>query len=66
MNGNRDDTVTWLDLSNRNVYSTQFLPLELTLLSPTLELLWISENPGLSGSLPEYIGDFQKLNTNFL
>ena len=63
VNGNRDDTVTWLDLSNRNVYSTQFLPLELTLLSPTLELLWVSENPGLSGTLPEYIGDFQKLNS---
>ena len=63
VNGNRDDTVTWLDLSNRNVYSTTFLPLELTLLSPTLELLWISENPGLSGTLPEYIGDFQNLNS---
>ena len=61
VNGNRDDTITWLDLSNRNVYSDNFLPLELTLLSPTLELLWISENPDLSGSLPEYIGEFQKL-----
>ena len=61
VNGNRDDTITWLDLSNRNVYSERFLPLELTLLSPTLELLWVSENPDLSGSLPGYMGEFQKL-----
>ncbi len=61
VNGNRDDTITWLDLSNRNVYSERFLPLELTLLSPTLELLWVSENPDLSGTLPEYMGEFQKL-----
>ena len=63
VNGNRDDTITWLDLSNRNVYSEQFLPLELTLLSPTLELLWVSENPDLSGILPEYMGEFQKLES---
>eukprot|EP00985_Skeletonema_marinoi_P012418 scaffold5990_cov143-Skeletonema_marinoi.AAC.9 len=63
VNGNRDDTITWLDLSNRNVYSEQFLPLELTLLTPTLELLWVSENPDLSGTLPEYMGEFQKLES---
>jgi len=63
VNGNRDDTITWLDLSNRNVYSEQFLPLELTLMSPTLELLWVSENPDLSGILPEYMGEFQKLES---
>lgn len=61
VNGNRDDTITWLDLSNRNVYSERFLPLELALLSPTLELLWVSENPDLSGTLPEYMGEFQRL-----
>jgi len=63
INGNRDDTITWLDLSNRNVYSEQFLPLEFTLLSPTLELVWISENPDLSGTLPDYMGEFQKLES---
>lgn len=63
INGNRDDTITWLDLSNRNVYSDHFLPLEFTLLSPTLELVWISENPDLRGTIPEYIGEFTNLES---
>ncbi|KAL9184690.1 hypothetical protein ACHAXT_012660 [Thalassiosira profunda] len=55
--------VTWLDLSGRGIESETFLPLELTLLSPSLELLWVSENEQLEGSLPEYLGEFRKLKS---
>ena len=59
----KDGYVSWLDLSDQNLrsYSTFFLPLEITLLSPKLELLWISDNPKLSGTLPTYLGEFTSL-----
>lgn len=64
VNGNnRDGHVTMLDLSHRNLVSNSFLPLEIVLLSPTLELLWLSDNMGLSGSLPDYLGDFASLSS---
>lgn len=64
VNGNnRDGHVTMLDLSHRNLVSPSFLPLELVLLSPTLELLWLSDNMGLSGTIPNYIGDLTSLSS---
>jgi len=64
VNGNNHDGhVSMLDLSHRNLVSSTFLPLEIVLLSPTLELLWLSDNTGLSGSLPHYIGDFTSLSS---
>ncbi len=66
VNGNnRDGHVTMLDLSNRNLVSPSFLPLELVLLSPTLELLWLSDNMSLSGTIPNYIfgSDFASLSS---
>jgi len=53
----KNGLVTWLDLSNVNLQSSNFLPLELTLLQTNLEVLWISDNNQLSGSLPNYIGN---------
>ena len=53
----KNGLVTWLDLSNVNLQSTNFLPLELTLLQVNLEVLWISENNQLSGTIPNYIGN---------
>jgi hypothetical protein len=64
VNGNnRDGHVTMLDLSHRNLVSNSFLPLEIVLLSPTLELLWLSDNMGLSGSLPDFLDDFASLSS---
>lgn len=64
--------VTWLDLSGRDLQSSNndgtssnkylnFLPMELTLLSPSLELLWLHENTSLYGTIPQYIGEFKSL-----
>jgi len=53
----KNGQITWLDLSNVNLQSTNFLPLELTLLQTNLEVLWISENNQLSGTIPNYIGN---------
>ncbi|KAL7432758.1 hypothetical protein ACHAXH_004649 [Discostella pseudostelligera] len=64
VNGNNHDGhVSMLDLSHRNLVSSTFLPLEIVLLSPKLELLWLSDNSGLSGSLPTYIGDLTSLSS---
>ena len=59
----KEGMVQWLDLSDRGLDSEggSFPPLELTLLSPRMELLWVSENEGLGGTLPEYLGEFQNL-----
>lgn len=57
----KDGKVTWLDLSDQGIVSSTFLPLEFTLLSPSLELLWVSENEQLEGILPNYLGEFQSL-----
>jgi len=67
IHGARNGEITWLDVSDRGLHSaapeSSFLPLELTLLSPTLELLWVSENPHLGGRLPDYLSEFQKLQS---
>eukprot|EP00579_Thalassiosira_antarctica_P012818 CAMPEP_0201934276 /NCGR_PEP_ID=MMETSP0903-20130614/33277_1 /ASSEMBLY_ACC=CAM_ASM_000552 /TAXON_ID=420261 /ORGANISM="Thalassiosira antarctica, Strain CCMP982" /LENGTH=436 /DNA_ID=CAMNT_0048474449 /DNA_START=37 /DNA_END=1347 /DNA_ORIENTATION=+ len=57
----KNGQVTWLDLSGRGLNSRTFLPLEVTLLSPSLELFWVSENDQLEGSLPNYLHEFQSL-----
>jgi len=57
----KNGQVTWLDLSGRGLTSDAFLPLEVTLMSPSLELLWASENENLGGTLPDYLGEFQSL-----
>ena len=57
----KNGQVTWLDLTNRHLVSSNFLPLEILLLSKSLELLWLSENTQLSGSIPTYIDEFQSL-----
>ena len=57
----KNGQVTWLDLTNRNLVSSNFLPYEILLLSKSLELLWLSENIQLSGSIPTYIDEFQSL-----
>lgn len=69
--------ITWLDLSGRNLSNCDdtenigdyrdgadhaVLPLEMTLLSPSLELMWLHSNP-LCGSLPSYIGEFTILQS---
>eukprot|EP00804_Cyclotella_cryptica_P027786 CCRYP_009208-RA/>CCRYP_009208-RA protein AED:0.11 eAED:0.11 QI:0/0/0/1/0/0/2/0/348 len=68
--------VTWLDFNGRNLSNCDLsnngdnhdgadyavLPLELTLLSPSLELMWLHSNP-LCGSLPSYIGEFTNLQS---
>ena len=62
--------VTWLDLnskhlSNCNLAESQqhdMLPLELTLLSSSLELMWLHSNP-LCGTIPSYIGEFTNLQS---
>lgn len=53
--------LSWFDLSDHGLVSESYLPLEMTLLSPTLELLWTSDNPKLGGALPAWIGEFQSL-----
>ena len=53
--------LSWFDLSDHGLVSDSYLPLEITLLSPTLELLWTSDNPKLGGTLPAWIGEFQSL-----
>ena len=53
--------LSWFDLSDHGLVSDSYLPLEMTLLSPTLELLWTNDNPNLGGTLPAWIGDFQSL-----
>ncbi|KAL7532271.1 hypothetical protein ACHAXR_004531 [Thalassiosira sp. AJA248-18] len=57
----KDGQVTWLDLSGQGLTSPIFLPFEMTLLSPSLELLWVSENEELGGVLPNWLGEFQSL-----
>lgn len=50
-----DGQVTMLDISNRGLVSSTFLPPELLLLGPSLELLWVHDNIALMGSLPTYL-----------
>ncbi|KAL7546148.1 hypothetical protein ACHAWF_013289 [Thalassiosira exigua] len=59
----KDDRVTWLDLSGRGLVSDSYLPPELAIVGPRLELLWTSENPDLSGTLPDCLGEFNALVT---
>jgi hypothetical protein len=69
--------ITWLDLNTKNLSNCRpstsdnnnhngeydMFPLELSLLSPSLELLWLHSNPFLCGSLPSYIGEFINLQS---
>jgi hypothetical protein len=66
--------VTWLDLNGKNLSNNDpsiqqqqqqydMLPMELTLLSPSLELLWIHSNPLLFGTIPPHIGEFINLQS---
>ena len=57
----RGGEVTMLDLGGRGLASRTFLPPELSLLGPSLELLWAHDNPGLGGTLPSYVGEFANL-----
>ena len=57
----RGGEVTMLDLGGRGLASRTFLPPEVSLLGPSLELLWAHDNPGLGGTLPSYIGEFANL-----
>jgi hypothetical protein len=50
-----DGQVTMLDISNRGLTSLEFLPPELLLLGPSLELLWLHDNISFKGSLPTYL-----------
>lgn len=61
VHGKRDGQVTWLDLSGRGLASDAFLPLEATVFSPALELLWVSENERLAGTLPDHLREFTSL-----
>ena len=68
----KNGLVTWLDLNTKNLSNHcpsdntlveyDVLPLELTLLSPSLELLWLHSNP-LCGTIPSYIGEFTSLQS---
>ena len=66
----KNGLVTWLDLNTKHLsncspsenHQYDMLPLELTLLSPSLELLWLHSNP-LCGMIPSYIGDFTNLQS---
>jgi len=51
----KKDIVTWIDLNNNGLSGS--IPDELSLLSDNLELLWLSANPELGGSLPQWIGE---------
>jgi len=55
MGTQHDGRVTMLDVSNRGLVGSTFLPPELLLLGPTLELLWVHDNMALMGSLPTYL-----------
>lgn len=55
MGTRHDGKVTMLDISNRGLVGSTFLPPELLLLGPSLELLWVHDNIALSGSLPTYL-----------
>ncbi|KAL3809229.1 hypothetical protein ACHAXA_005277 [Cyclostephanos tholiformis] len=57
----RGGMVTMLDLGDRGLSSPTFLPPEIVLFCPTLELLWINDNPDLRGTLPSYVGEFANL-----
>jgi hypothetical protein len=50
-----DGQVTMLDISNRGLTSLEFLPPEILLLGPSLELLWLHDNISFKGSLPTYL-----------
>ena len=63
VNAKRDGQVIWLDLSGRGLTSGTFLPLELTIFSPSLEVLWVSENEQLEGTLPSYLREFKSLSS---
>lgn len=52
----RNGVITMLDLSGRGVAASTFLPPELAILGPSLELLWVHDNVELGGTLPGYIG----------
>ena len=47
--------VSWIDLSSNGLSGS--IPDELSLLIDNLELLWLSSNPQLGGSVPQWIGD---------
>lgn len=55
MGTQHDGQVTMLDISNRGLTSSTFLPPELLLLGPSLELLWVHDNIAIRGSLPTYL-----------
>ncbi|KAL3770170.1 hypothetical protein ACHAW5_009265 [Stephanodiscus triporus] len=59
----KDGSVNMLDLGDRGLRSSTFLPPEILLLSPSLELLWTHDNPDLGGTLPSYLGDLANLQT---
>jgi len=69
----KNGLVTWLDLNTKNLSNClskddnhnveyDMLPMELTLLSPSLELLWLHSNP-ICGNLPSFIGEFTNLQS---
>lgn len=67
----KNGVITWLDLNTKNLSNClskenhveyDMLPMELTLLSPSLELLWLHSNQ-ICGNLPSFIGEFTNLQS---
>ena len=53
--------VTWIDLSHNDLDGS--LPDELSLLNDNIELLWLSGNAKLDGTLPQWIGSAKNLQS---
>ena len=61
-NDQKKGIVTWIDLSKNGLSGS--IPNELSLLSDNLQLLWLSGNPELGGTLPpQWIGKMKHLQS---
>lgn len=62
-NPDRKSYIQMMDFSNNAQNLSGTIPVETVLLSSSLQLLWLSQNPNLSGSIPEWINYMQGLTS---
>mmetsp|Transcript_10894 Transcript_10894/g.16104 ORF Transcript_10894/g.16104 Transcript_10894/m.16104 type:complete len:445 (+) Transcript_10894:148-1482(+) len=62
----RKDGTIWIELTSNNLSSqpgNSIIPMELVLLKKKIQLLWLSSNLHLHGTIPDYVGEFSELAT---
>lgn len=71
-NPNMEQRIIMIDMTNNSLHTTtnndevayySMIPKELIMLSGSLQLLWLPQNPQLKGTIPEWIDQFKHLKT---